>query len=115
MKYVLAVLLLTLCVMFVLVVLVRVSSARKEKNGDVSYTVKVAAMCSSAQGVSIPVDATKTSLLVVESTQGRLQCPQFVKGKTYGVAVNVVSSSADLLELRVNKSFYVEEATVCPS
>ncbi|XP_062498816.1 sushi, von Willebrand factor type A, EGF and pentraxin domain-containing protein 1-like isoform X2 [Corticium candelabrum] len=97
------------------VVLVRVSSARKEKNGDVSYTVKVAAMCSSAQGVSIPVDATKTSLLVVESTQGRLQCPQFVKGKTYGVAVNVVSSSADLLELRVNKSFYVEEATVCPS
>ena len=62
-------------------------------------------MCSSAQGASIPVDAAKTRLLVLESTQNQTRCPQFVKGKTCGVAVNLLSSSADLVELRVNRSF----------
>ena len=98
-----------------LVILLRISSVRKVKNSEVSYTVKVTAVCSSGQGVSIRLDATKTSLQVVESTQGHLQCPQFVKGKTYGVAVNQVSSSADLQELKVTKSFYVEETMTCPS
>ena len=94
--HVFAVLLLMLCVMCVLVVLVCFSFIRKDKNSEVSYTVKVTSVCSSAQCAAIAVDATKTTLLVVESTQGRFHCPQVVKGKTYGVAVNLVSSSPDL-------------------